>query len=964
MANVLSLALRVTADASGLKLTPVERALKGLGDQADKLSGQFTKFSGDSDAAAAAQERFAKQSQDLINTLRSGGPEAAAKFAAEFEKLAAAADKEAAAFERAAKITEANLSNFERFTRTQRELKEQVDAGRISQETYNRAIEGAAKGLTDAERAAARLGASQKQIADSAASTTLKFNELSGVFAVLPGPLGSIAGRISGIASASQGLSRVFSGGLQAGIGNIASSLTSLFNPLTAAIAGIAALGTAAKAVADGLIALEDRVERLSRLATQLGVSFEFVQTLEEAGRRADVSIEQLSGSFARLQNTLAGADEESKKAATALERLGVSVTEFGALSQEQQIELIGEKLSQIEDPAQRSAAAIALFGRSGVQLLPFFNELELAASDMERFGRAVSDLDRQRLADFGASIDALGLSTQGLGTSLLIPFAGLAERIANVLAQVTSGITGILDPIGKVLEPILTNLGRAIQFVFTPLTVTLRVVGELLAPIGNLFATISEALEPVLDGLSSFVSFIADGIVQAVSFVASFSPLNAVAEVFRFLSDSLEPLFAAFSQVGDVVSRVVAIIQAAFDRLREIFQQTVGQVVGRIRELIAAFLEWTGISETIRQNIEILAKAFDLLYRATLANLDAIGRLVDNALTAAERFLGIRRDIEEPIRPDIDLAPLGIALEGELAKAQVSVAKFGQAGVEATLQFAAKLEEIAELVAEGVYDGEAEKRAIALATAEFERQRDVLEQIADDQKRAAEEAERRAKAQADAIQQIIDSSLELERIQQEFGGDASRFRAAENLLKLNEEIARVEQQLQAAREAGNQAVVDALTSRLATLDQVAARENDIASGARKQREEAAKAAERERERAAKAADDLTKKLFAEAQKRANAEVAARKKIEEAQATFRERQFAVDLARLEELNTVRTGSVEVGDIRSGGIGAFFATLREDPAVSEAKKQTAELTKLNKNIEKLEAQRVDILAGNG
>jgi hypothetical protein len=261
----------------------------------------------------------------------------------------------------------------------------------------------------------------------------------------------------------------------------VASSFTALVNPVTASLAGLAAFGAGATAVARGLVSLEDRVERLSRLSTQLGVSFEFVQVLEEAGRRADVSIEQLSGSFARLQNTLAGADEESKKAQAALQRLGVSVQDFGALSEEQRIDLIGERLAQIEDPAQRSAAAIALFGRSGVQLLPFFNELGLAAADIERVGGALSDLDRTRLANFGGAIDVVSRAVTRLGELVLLPFAGLATDVGNALGDLIGfvnrvvgvigvGLTPIIDALGasfKILSFLLQQINRSIDFVF-----------------------------------------------------------------------------------------------------------------------------------------------------------------------------------------------------------------------------------------------------------------------------------------------------------------------------------------------------------------------------------------------------------------------------------------------------------------------------------------------------------------
>jgi phage-related protein len=908
MANVLSLALRVTADASGLRLDPVQRALVGLGDQAEKLTSQFAKFSGGSEAAAAAQARFEQQSQDLINTLRDGGPGAATQFAAAFERLTEAANKEAAAFQRAQQITEANLTTLERFDRAQAELTEQLNAGRISLETYNRATESAAKGLTDAERAARGLAVQTDAIDAAASGTTLQFNELSGVFSVLPGPLGNIAGRISGIASASEGLSRIFAGGLTAGFQGLVSSVTALINPFTLALAGITAFAAGATAVVRGLVALEDRVERLSRLATQLGVSFEFVQVLEEAGRRADVSIEQLSGSFARLQNTLAGADEESKKASSALQRLGVSVQDFGALSEQQRIDLIGERLAAIEDPAQRSAAAIALFGRSGVQLLPFFNELGLAAADMERFGRAVSDLDRERLSEFGGSIDALKLSTEGLGTSLLLPFVGLGDGIARGLAEVTAGITAIVDPIGRILEPLLTQIGRVVELIGVGIGNLGRTIGAVFEPFAVIVQEVSQALEPLYEGIFNFLQGISNAAVSVTEWVVSFTPIGAIA--------------ANVGALGETISRVVTIITTAFQRAGEF----VGGLVSRFSELVAQspFLQTLG--DIISSTFGAVASVF-----STIAN--AIGGVVGRLLTIAENFLGIERSAES-------------------------------AG------------ESASKVSDGI-----DKASASTA--------DLVAQ----QERAAQAAEK----QSAEVQKIVDASLEQARIDNEFGGDSARFRAAENLLAVQGEIARVEEQLRAARETGDQAAIDALASRLAILDQVAAREDDIASGAKRQREEAERAAqqaaeqaEREAERASQQAQRQAEQAAAQAERaaeqarreaereaervareaekaaeqRRRAEEQITQKVEAARSQLLDRQFEIELARAEELATVRTGSVEINDIRSGGISAFFDTLKEDPAIAEAKKQTAELEKMRRELAKLNAEKVDILAGTG
>ena len=458
MANILSLALRVTADASGLKLDPVQRALVGLGDQADKLTKQFEKFTGGSEAAAKAQANFDKQAQDLINTLRDGG--SATQFAAGFERLTEAINKEAAAFERAAQITEANLTPLQRFDRTQAELTEQLNAGRISLETYNRATESAAKGLTDAERAARGLAVQQKEIDNAAENTTLKFNELSGVFAILPGPLGDIAGRISGISSAGEGLSRIFAGGLQAGFSSLVSSVTALINPFTLALAGITAFAAGAVAVVRGLIELEDRVEKLGNTADKLGVSFEFIQTLEEAANRGGTSIDAVSAAFGRLQKSVLGVDEESKAAQKALSEIGVTAEELAAMSPEEQYQRIGRALADIEDPARRTAAATALFGRAGADLIPFFNNIGAAAKDMETFGATLSATDRGNIDSLGAAFDQVGVAIKGLGQSVLLPFVGLVEGIAKAFSGLINIVTAVAQAIGTVLGPVLSTIG------------------------------------------------------------------------------------------------------------------------------------------------------------------------------------------------------------------------------------------------------------------------------------------------------------------------------------------------------------------------------------------------------------------------------------------------------------------------------------------------------------------------
>jgi hypothetical protein len=874
MANILSLALRVTADASGLRLDPVQRALVGLGDQADKLTSQFDQFAAGSGAAAAAQADFAARSQELINTLRDTG--GATQFAAAFEKLNAEARELAVAFAEGARVTEqfrtseeknavalervnrlrqqgaidqeaynravaeysganaeaaraaaenarqeaeatkvqaealrqrqslearaasiinANLNAQERYEQALAELNALQREGVLVGENYARAVAAARKPLDDAAAASAR-------VAEAGAESALQFNELSGVFAILPGSLGNIAGRLSGLTSAGEGLSRVFSGGLRQGIASIGQTVAGLVNPFTIAAAGIVGFGAAATAITRGLIDLEARVKSLGAAAEQLGVSFETIQVLEEAASRAGTSLDAAAAGIQKFAARIDDARSGTGAAAEAFRELGISQEELANTAPTELAARVAEELGKIEDPARRAALQVDLLGKSGEELRRTFAELPGAADDLEKFGAAISPEDRARIEALGPAFDGFGAALRGLGQSVITPFAGIVAGLTETLASLINVVTAVAQVIGFVLTP-------------------------------------------VLDGIGAAFSLVADGINNTVGFFRSF-----------------------FSSTDEAADKV----------------------------------------ETLRAAAEE-ATEFD----------DASAKAFEKTLE------GVRSKLSEAVDESVN---------------------FGQAGFDAALQYQNSIDELQRQFDRGIINEESFKRAAEQANEAYEQQIDTI-------RRATEETERKAQAEADAVQSIIDANLEQIRVDQQFGGDSSRARAADNLLKIQQEIVRVEEQLQAARASGDQAAIDASTSRLATLDQVAARERDVASGAAKERERAAE----EAEKAANQAIEDAKRLATEIQR-------VNEQIQSKQEELATRQFEVDLARLEELNTVRTGSVEVGDIRSGGISAFFDTLKEDPAIAEAKKQTAELEKVRKEIAKLNAEKVDILAGTG
>jgi hypothetical protein len=739
MANILSLALKINADASGLKLDPVQRALVNLGNEADKLNGAFARFAGSSEAAAKAQERTAQQSQDLINALRDGTI-TSTQFAAQFERLTAAAEAEAAAFEKAARITEANLTAFERFERQAAELKEQLDAGRITQETYNRALEGAAKGLTDAERAAAGLAARTKEIESTGSGAALQFNELSGVFSALPGPLGNIAGRISGISSAGEGLARVFQGGLSAGISGVATSITSLINPFTAAVAGVAAFGAAATAVVNGLTQLDDRVEKLGNTADKLGVSFGFIQDLEEAARRSGTSIDAVSAAFGRLQKSVLGVDEESKAAQAALENIGVTAAQLQELKPEQQYELIGQRLAEIEDPARRTAAATALFGKAGADLIPFFNNLAGARVDMERFNGALSDIDRTRVDSLGASFDTVAVSLRGFGQELLTPFIGITQSISDGVASTFASVGRNVGALLDALSPLTSGVGLLVNAFLQGTSIITNFIGIALEPA----AFVGRTVASVYDNISQVITKVAGRINDAIVGFREFFKFEAVAERFRGVFDAVG---TALAKVGEVVERIGTIVVTALSQLGGAIGETFGNVVETIGGGITAFTDFLGLTDIITGFTETVTAAFGGLWQGIKDVVGQVGGFIEQVLQFAEDWLGIKREVEQPVVATVEFDGGGAideilavnkdfqktldSIDEGLNKAIDESAQFGQAGFDAALRYQESIKELKRQLDQGFFNEETFRQQAEAAGVAFKQELARIEEDA-----------------------------------------------------------------------------------------------------------------------------------------------------------------------------------------------------------------------------------------
>jgi hypothetical protein len=306
---------------------------------------------------------------------------------------------------------------------------------------------------------------------------------------------------------------------------------------------------------------------------------------------------------------------------------------------------------------------------------------------------------------------------------------------------------------------------------------------------------------------------------------------------------------------------------------------------------------------------------------QARLEQLDALKAKLEDQQQALEQGFG------QGFQQAFEGA--GKAVDTAIKKA----AEFGQAGYEAAQQLAAGIAEAQRQAEAGIINKEAYDAEVARQQNLFARRIEGEKTVVAERIKAEQEATQLRLQQEQLVNDLI--------TQQQYNGDGERIKAAENLVAINAEITRAEEAAAAARAAGDQEALAAATTRIQQLDQVQAKEEEIASGAAKQRELYQQQFVKQQEEAAKEQDKYQQAAAQEQAKIAE----ARRKAEEAE-------YNRQVARITELNTLGSRTVQTADIRTQEGAALVLGLlanEQDPALIEARLQTKQLQLIAKGL---------------
>jgi hypothetical protein len=658
-------------------------------------------------------------------------------------------------------------------------------------------------------------------------------------------------------------------------------------------------------------------VASVDDLSKRTGVSTQTLQAYQFAAEQSGVSVETFGKGVQKLGINLGEAQTGNKSAIKSFADLGLSVQELSRLSPEAAFEAVAAAISQLPGPAQQAAAAVSLFGKSGADLVPVFQEgagfLGEMRAEAERLGLVLSKDQVQGLAkidDSFAKLNATFFALKARVTAELSPaLVAAAESAATFISKVD-----VKDVVNKA-QAAVSDLVRAL-----------------------------ESLSPVLDFL------VKNPLKAFVGYLTFVKSANVAKDIFELaLAFKTAALSAGgFAAASTTAAAAMVALKGALRGLLLISIQ--GAIAVGFSLAAEAALKWAGDSTDATAAVKAAADDAGVSIKGIEAKINGASVAVRKFAIEAEAAFKLPAEITDAtlIQGTIEEATSGFkkiaqeagklgAVPKEVADAfEVLKARVGSLTDE--FKGAAFSQEAIAEAAQNVV------REVNKITDARKAEEEATKRVADTSAKATEEARKR-------VQELVQSGVP--------DSEKSRLTLSQDLLAISQTITDSEKALADARKAGDAVAIQQAQERLRLTQETAAAATDAAKGQARDRELSAlgldkallKPVETVKDQFIKVRQAFDKGLVNGGEARTALQNLA------AEGISIRKEIAAELARPSQQ------ALQVNDIRTQeGASQFLAlaTGREDPALEQRRSQLAKLEEIKQAIKATGANPVEIL----
>lgn len=226
------------------------------------------------------------------------------------------------------------------------------------------------------------------------------------------------------------------------------------------AITPLAAFSTAVLGVtAAAIYKFTETGSAIDDMSQRTGVSAETLGGLSYAAKLTDTSLESLQAGLVKQSKFMEAVATGSSSATATLNRLGIGVDDLAGKTADEQFMVFADRLSKIESVGERSAAAMEVFGKGAVDLVPLLSQggegIQTMIDRAEKLGLVMSSEDVEAAAAFGDSLDELTLAGEMFLVNVVSPLVPMltnaAVLIGNLAAENRDWITIMAQAAGVI---------------------------------------------------------------------------------------------------------------------------------------------------------------------------------------------------------------------------------------------------------------------------------------------------------------------------------------------------------------------------------------------------------------------------------------------------------------------------------------------------------------------------------
>lgn len=388
------------------------------------------------------------------------------------------------------------------------------------------------------------------------------------------------------------------------------------------AVAGILAVGAGAIAAIGMMAGLAlntaATADNLDEMSIKTGISITRLQEMGYASKLLGTDLETVIGANAKLIRSMAAAEKGTGAQAKAFRELGVKVKDAHGNLRDSQVVMgeVFDALGKIQNPAERDALAMTLFGKSAQELNPLIAAGAAGMADLtdqaHKMGAVMSEEDVKAAAEVNDQLEGLKLGFQGVVSQIGMAFMPMLSGLAGTAQGYLQQLVGIVQGSGGDIGKMATGIGGLLGQIVTDLAAQLPQLATVgLGILTSILTAIIGALPTLITAAIGIVSSLVGFLVQNLPMLIT-AAVGILTSLVGILVQNLPMIMQAgikllLTLVTAIIGALPSLIGAAFQMIITLVQGIAAALPTLIPAIVSMLVL---IIQTIIENLPMLLQA------------------------------------------------------------------------------------------------------------------------------------------------------------------------------------------------------------------------------------------------------------------------------------------------------------------------------------------------------------------